>query len=242
MFSGNYPSLSDIAAVTDGDKSGFGGNGAWILILLLVLFGGFNRGFNGAGSDNNVATAADLQRGFNNQEVMDKLNGFENAFAQLGYDQLGQMNAINANISTTGFGIQNAIQQTQISQMQGNNAIQSQIADCCCKTQRAIDGVNYNLSQGFCGVNNTINNGVRDIIENQNNNARQLHDEIVSFRMQDMQNENENLRAQLNSANLAQSQSAQSAYLVGQLRPTPIPAYPVANPYAYTPCAQTCTY
>lgn len=244
MFNSNVPSVADIAAVTDNNRNGFGGDGGWwILIILLALFGGWGRGgaFGGAGaggvgSETALATSADLQRGFNNQEVMDKLNGFENAFAQLGYDQLGQMNAINSNISTTGFNIQNAIQQAQDAQMQGTNAIQSQIADCCCQTQRAIDGVNYNMSQNFCQLGNTIQNAARDITDNQNANYRALHDEIVANRMEDKNAQIAQLQSQVQALNLAQSQANQNTYLVNALRPTPVPSYAVPNPFAYYGC------
>lgn len=49
MFS-NSPSIADIAAVTDGNRSnGWGdGNGWWVLVILFALFGwGGNRGFGG---------------------------------------------------------------------------------------------------------------------------------------------------------------------------------------------------
>lgn len=61
MFNANMPSLSDIAAVT-GDRD-WGGNGWWIIIILLAMWGGFggygwgaNGGYGNGGGY--VATAA----------------------------------------------------------------------------------------------------------------------------------------------------------------------------------------
>ena len=63
--------------------------------------------------------------------------------------------------------------------MQGFNGVErgfcnlsSQLADCCCTTQRAIDGVNYNMATNTCTLQNTMNNNTRDIIDNQNAGTR----------------------------------------------------------------------
>lgn len=64
MFNANMPSLSDIAAVTGNDRDGgWGGNGWWIIIILLAMWGGFggygwgaNGGYGNGGGY--VATAA----------------------------------------------------------------------------------------------------------------------------------------------------------------------------------------
>lgn len=116
MFNNAAISPADIAAVTrNSNNDGFcDGNGWWILIILFALFGwgGYGNGnWNGCGSQSsNYYTDAALQRGFDNQSVMNKLNGLENGICSLGYDQLAQMNGINTNIMQTGYGIQNAIQ------------------------------------------------------------------------------------------------------------------------------------
>ena len=128
---------------------------AWIIILL--LFGNRGWGNNSCDSGSSVlpyllaannnnsgcgccapATCQDLQAGFNNQAVMNKLNGLENGLSSLGYDQLNQMNGINTNIFQTGYTVRDAVQQNTVAGMQNTNAIQSQIADCCCENRLAI--------------------------------------------------------------------------------------------------------
>ena len=127
MF-GNGPTLSDIAAVTGGNRNEtFGGDGWWILIILFALFGGFGRGFGGFGGAE-AATTADIQRGFDNQGITNKLNGLENAFASLGYDQLAQMNGLNTTVMQTGFGLQSSIDG-------GFNGLGRQLAECCCENR-----------------------------------------------------------------------------------------------------------
>lgn len=210
------PSLSDIAAVTGGNRDGFGGDGWWAIIILLALFGGFgNRGFGfggGGGCDQAVATSADLQRGFDTQAVTNKLNGLENAFASLGYDQLAQMNGINSTVMQTGFGLQSSLDS-------GFNALGRQLADCCCENRAAIAQVRYDMATQVCDLGHkieTVGQGIRD--------------QITAIRLEDKNDRIAELTQRLNMADLAASQAQQNAYLIGQLKPCPTPAYVVPNP------------
>lgn len=229
---------ADIAAVTGGNRNdgfGFGGDGAWwIVILFLFAFCGWGgNGFGGfGGGSGTAATQADIQRGFDNQGVMNKLNGIEQGICSLGYDQLNQMNGINTNIMQTGFGIQNAINQGTVSNMQSANALSAQMANCCCETREAIQGVNYNMATQSCDTRNTIQNTTRDIIDNQNANARAVLDALTAQRIEAKDEKIAELQSLVNSLNLAQSQANQNTYLVNMLRPSPIPAYPACNPWA----------
>lgn len=214
MFNSS-PSLADIAAVTGGNnRDGFGGDSWWAIIILLALFGGFgNRGFGGGGGgDMTPATAADLQRGFDNQGVTSKLNGLENAFASLGYDQLAQMNGINSTIMQTGFGLQQSIDG-------GFNGVGRQLADCCCENRAAIAQVRYDMATQACDLGHKIESV-----------GQGIHEELNAIRMEQKNERIAELTQQLNAANLAASQVAQNQYLVSALKPSPAPAYVVPNP------------
>lgn len=78
----------------------------------------------------------------------------------------------------------------------------------------------------------------QQIIQNDNANYRQLHDEIVANRMEDLKSKIADQAQEINQLNLSASQCQQNAYLISQLRPSPIPAFQVANPFAsmYTGC------
>lgn len=249
MFNNAAISPADIAAVTrNSSNDGFGdGNGWWILIILFALFGwgGYGNGnCNGCGSQSsNYYTDAALQRGFDNQSVMNKLNGLENGICSLGYDQLAQMNGINTNIMQTGYGIQNAIQQDTIANMQqanaaqmlamqNANAIQSQLANCCCENRQAIAQVRYDMATDTCAITTAMNQNTRDIIDNQNANYRALHDELVQSQLDAKDAKIAEQQLIINGLNLSQSQANQNQYLISQLRPSAIPAFTVPNPYA----------
>ena len=95
-------------------------------------------------------------------------------------------------------------------------------------------------TQNFCNLGNTMRSVGRDIIENQNANYRQLHDELVAYRMEDKDNTIAELRSQVQALNLAASQSNQNTYLIDRLQPCPTPAYVVPNPNGYYGCQQNC--
>ena len=112
----------------------------------------------------------------------------------------------------------------QAALMQQLNAMQMQAADCCCENRAAIAQVRYDMATQACDTRNTVQNATRDIIDNANSNSRAILDFLTQSKLSDLQAENQGLK-------LAASQAAQNSYLVSQLRPSPIPAYTVQNPY-----------
>ena len=231
----NGMSPADLAAVTGRNNNGdgmFGGNGAWwIIILFLFVFcgwgnGGFggNRGGQGTAMDGYVLTSdfANIER---------KIDGVNNGLCDGFYQQAQLTNGVQMQMAN-GFGqaeLSRSNQQAALMQML--YGMSSQMAECCCKTQTAIQGVNYNLSTQACDTRNTIQNGTRDIIENQNCNARAILDALTAQRIEAKDEKIAAQNQQLFAAQLAASQAAQNQYLVQTLRPGPIPAYMVPNPY-----------
>lgn len=231
----NMPSVADIAAVTDNRNDMGVGGGWWVLIILLALFGGFNRGGWGANNGDccgQPATCSELQNGFNNQGIMNKLNGLENGICSLGYDQLNQMNGINQNVNSAAWGLERSIQQMGVSNMQDTFALSRQLGDCCCENRLAISQVRNDMAADTCAITTAINQMGQNIMINDNNNYRQLHDEIVSIQMQAKDEKIAEQASMINALNLAQSQANQNQYLLSQLRPCPQPCYPVQNPYS----------
>lgn len=211
---------ADIAAVTNnnGNGNGFGwGNDWWILLLFLFGWGGRGFGYGGFGGGGGggsygapCATQADLAMGFNNSAVLSGINGIDSALCQ-------GFNGLN-----TAF-------------LQGTYEISRQLADCCCGTQRAIDGVNYNMAKGFCDLGNVINNSSRDIIDNQNANSRAILDFLTQDKIATLTAENQSLKfaasQSAQNAFITANQEAQTAELIRRLgRDCPVPAYVVPNP------------
>lgn len=242
MFNSS-PSLADIAAVTGGNRNdgAWGDGGWWVLIILFALFGGWGGyGFGGNGGGGYTATAAtqaDIQRGFDNSAVISKLDGITNGLCDGFY-------AVN-NGMMTGFNtIQQAINADTVAGMQNANAIQSQLANCCCETREAIQGVNFNMAQNTCALQNTMNNNTRDIIDSQNAGTRAILDYLCQDKIATLQAENNDLRRAASqdrqNALLTTAMTAQTNQIINAVNPSPIPAYQVPNPNTYIPYGCGC--
>lgn len=254
MFS-NSPSIADIAAVTDGNRNSGGwgdGNGWWVLIILFALFGwGGNRGFGGGGYGtgdgtfnggipNGFALATDfasLERkmdGVNNglcDGFYATANGMNTGFAAVQNALCQGFNGVNQTVTTQGY-------ESRL----GTQALQAQLAQCCCDTQAAIqanttqgvmntNAIQQQVAQCCCGQEKQAMQTRFDMAQNQCATLQAIDkvgDRIVDYmaqeKMQALRDENQALR-------LAASQSQQNQYLVDQLRPCPQPAYITSNPW-----------
>ena len=242
MFNtGNCPSVP-IVANLDGNNGNNWNDGSWLwfLIVVFAIFGGWGNGFGGFGGGTNGGVGSEIQRGFDNQAVISKLDGISNGlcdgFYAMNNSMLTGFNGINTNIMQTGYGIQQAINADTVANMQNTNALQTQLANCCCENRQGQADIKYQLATDTCAITNTVQNTTRDLIDNQNANTKSILDFLVQDKLTTLQAENQNLK-------LAASQAAQNQYLVNELRPCPVPAYMTVNPWAcncgvgYSSCA-----
>lgn len=208
----------------NGNGFGWGGDGAWWIVLFLIFaaFGGWGNGFGFGGGGNGVMDGYVLTSDFANVER--KIDSVNQGLCDGFYQQAQLINGTNMAMAN-GYGqaeLSRSNQQAAL--MQQLTAMQMQAAECCCNTQRSIEGVRYDMAAQACDTRNTVQNATRDIIDNANSNSRAILDFLTQSKLQDLQSENQSLK-------LAASQAAQNSYLVSQLRPSPIPAYTVQNPY-----------
>ena len=197
----NY-SLADIRAATH-DDDGYGGQGSWFWIVVLFLFM-FGFGRNGWGNDanNGALTRAEMTDGFNNQSILNKLNGLENGLCDGFYAQNTTM--------LQGFsGIGNQIMQNQFA-----------MKECCCETNRNIDAVRYENSKNTCEITTAIHN--------EGEQTRAL---IQANTIQNLRDRLDAKSQELQTANFQLSQQAQNATLINELRPCAKPAYITCSPY-----------
>ena len=242
----NEMSPADIGAIVGNNNDGFGGtNGAWWLIILFLFAicgNGWNNGGFGGGQTSSVYEGYVLNNDFS-QLSRQIDNGFSeqrgqgiqlaNGISSLGYEQLGLMNNINTNIMQTG------------------NAIQSQMAQCCCDIREGISNVNYNMAQntnglqsavqtGFCQTNFNNQNNTRDIIDSQNASTQAILKAIQDNKVEALKDRIAEQNQMINSLQLTASQSAQNEYLINALRPTPVPSFPASNLYGFCGCNNGC--
>lgn len=202
MFNGNAPSLADIAAVTrNNDNDGFGGNnGWWILIILFALFGGWGGNWGGAGmaSQGGAVTRTDLCSEFNfNNLTRDVSDLRSDMIRQNNYAAQG-FSGINTAIVNEGHVVRDSIQQGQIAQMQSFNGLQAQLSDCCCGLKTELGNLKFDLASQHQALQTAIFNATQQIMQNDNANYRQLHDENVAIQMEAKNAQIADLQRQLN--------------------------------------------
>ena len=121
---------------------------------------------------------------------------------------------------------------------QGMNGIQSQLAQCCCDNRMATESLRATILSENCADRAAISDGIRDLLTAGNANTQRILDKLCDQELQAERRENQNLRSQLQMADLRASQVAQTAQiragqndavnaLVNELRSCPIPSPPV---------------
>ena len=225
---------------------GWGGNG----------FGGFCR--NGQTEGNFLA--GQLANDTGRELLMQAINGNAQAISQLSTTLNCDINAIQGAINGLQGQLCNIGNQVGMGTQQVVNAIQSgncqlgnQLAQCCCSIQDSITRTNYenqisNLNQtntlkdSINFVNSSVERGfastafetASQTCELKNAIAAQtqvINDKFCALEMREMARENRELRDQVQAYQLSASQQAQTANIVNQIRPCPVPAYITCNPY-----------
>lgn len=238
-----------------GFGNNFGGDWAWIILLLLLAGNGWGNGFGGGfGYDGgvmpymwNTQTQNDVNRGFDNAGIAGQLSGIQssisNGFAtaesaecnramdamQTAYtNQIASMNQRFSDLTATN---------------QNFNSLQAQLASCCCENRLAVANLGSDIAREACADRAAVTDGVRDILANQTAGIQRILDQMCSDKI-DAKNERiQDLERQLTMANLAASQTAQNAFiqkgftdevdqLYNRLSNCPVPTTPV---YGRTP-------
>lgn len=234
---------------------GFGGDWSWIILLLLVCGGGWGGGFGGWGGGYggmmyefpwllngqnmiNANTNAGFDHAATQAAIGDLSNAVTSGFGNVQTALCGGFAGVNATVN----GAQNAISQqlytNQISDLersfaaqtantQGLTALQAQLAQCCCDNRAATQDLKYTFATEACATR-TANT----------QNTQAILDKLCQLELDGFKRENDQLRSQLQFANMQASQVAQTAelrqsgatqlnQLVSELRSCPIPAQPV---------------
>jgi hypothetical protein len=245
----------------DGDDF-FGHGSGWIVFFLffLMAWGGFgNGGYGPWGNGNNqalanYATQADINNGFQYQNLNAKLGDIGNDINTLGYNQLQGLNTINTTIMGGMANINNSMLQntnaTNMAIMQNANNLAMGIAEQTnalnmnmVQTGNAITNgmanLGYVTQNQICGVNNNIE-AVKYQLATEacatraesDANTQKILDRLTTMQMNDKDNQIYALQSDLQAARNQIDNAAQTQALVSALKPYPVPAYTVGSPYA----------
>lgn len=203
----------------------------WIIVVFALLFGWGNggAGFAGGGNRSGAADNYVLTSDFANIER--KLDGVNNGLCDGFYTNAQLIAGVNQNMATGFANAELSRANTQAATMQQLFNMQMAQQNCCCENRAAIADVKYNIATGDNQTQNVINNGTRDLIENQNANTRAILDALNTQAIAAKDAKIAEQNQQIFSLQLAASQQAQNNYLLGQLKQAPVPAYVVQNPY-----------
>lgn len=164
----NY-SLADIRAATGAEENGWGGGGAWwIIILFLFMFGMGGGGWGWGNRGNDALTRAEMQQGFDTQEITRKLDG-------LSYGMCDGFYAQNTTMLNGFAGVTSAVRDAQFAAQQ-----------CCCETNRNIDSVRYDAQKNTCDITTAIHaegEATRALI--QKNEMQNLRDRLQQMELRE---------------------------------------------------------
>lgn len=212
MESGSGLSVADALALQNRNNDGmFGGaNGTliWVFFLFFLLaWGGGGFGFGNNAAAQGALTRAELYDGLNYNQLENAVRGIQSGLCDGFYAQ-------NTTMLQGMNGIQNQL-------CQGFNGVNSNIAEsrfaaqqCCCETNRNIDAVRYENARNTCDIVNAIKadgDATRALMTQ--NTIQELRDNLQA--------------AQLQLGNISQTQT-----IINAVRPFPIPSYITCSPYA----------
>lgn len=248
------------------NKSGgfFGNEGLWAVIILAIIFGWGRNNFGG-GSDASSAiphmmamgsgaaqgglTRADLMSEFGFKGLEDSVravqDGLCDGFYAANTTAMQGFHGVDNAICNLGYQTQQGFNGTNVALMQGfngvergQNAIQTQLASCCCENGRAMErgfaDIGYRMATDTCAINTNAANNTRDIIDAVNCGFRGIDAKLTEQRIADKDAQIAAQTQRIFALELAASQTAQNQYLVNAIGPkAPVPAFRVQAPWQW---------
>ena len=256
---GMYMPVAPAYAGGNGFGNGFCGDGWWVILFLFALMGnGWGNGFGGGNQlgydfpwllNGQSAINDNTNAGFQNAMLNDGITSIRDGISDISTQLCGGFAGVTAAVNNS----QNALAQqlytnqladlersfnAQTASTQGMSAIQAQLAQCCCDNRAATQDVKYTLATEACATRQT-----------NTANTQAILDKLCQLELDGYKRENDSLRSQLSAANLANSQTAQTAAILqgqanevdalyNRLSNCPVPSTPVYGRVPIFTCNQ----
>ena len=240
-----------------GFGNGFGGDGFWI-ILLFILLGGWNNGGFGGGFDGGLYpwmnNSQNINNGFRDQMLNTTVNGIQQGVNNLSTQLCNCCGDVQMALANGFAGVEQGANARQIANMQtafaaqtaqaqGFNAVQAQLAQCCCDNRLASADLKYTIATENCADRAALNDGIRDIIANNTANTQRILDQLCQDKIDAKNDEIAQLRQELlyargqaatdvQTATIRAGQATTANQLIQEMRSCPVPSMPV---YGMTP-------
>lgn len=244
-----------------GNSNGGWGDGGWWIVLLIIVIAALGGNWGGMGNNGggmggspiivNDGNGGSVQRGFDQAAIMAGLNGIQSGISGLstqlcgccGDMQMSMTNGFN-NIAQQMYG--NTIADlersfaAQTANSQGMNALQSQLAQCCCDNRLATNDLRYTIAQENCLDRQAISDGIRDLLTAQTAGFQSIKDLLFEDRIDEKNDRISSLERQLTAAQLNASQIAQTSQITdsvyNRLATCPVGTVPVYGEQAIFRC------
>ena len=232
----------------NGGFGGFGNNGDWAWIILLLLLGwgnnGFGGGYGGGGNDlypwmNQAEITSD---GFRDQMINSNITSIRDGIGNLSTQLCNCCSDVQMSLANGFAGVEQGANARQIANMQqafanqtamtqGFNSLASQLADCCCENRLASADLKYTIATENCADRQALNDGVRDILANQTAGIQRILDQMCNDKIDAKNDEIAQLRQELLYSRGQASQIAQNTAIINgvynRLNECPVGTVPV---------------
>lgn len=226
--------LTDIGG-TPVIQSGGGNDNMLGMVLILALLGGGLGNFGGNRNNDGISNEAlntNTQMGFANMIADTNYSNLVAGQKSIERDILTQTDVltsalasgfgnVNNNLTQVGYQVLGGQKDIQYSTQAGFASLASELASCCCNTQRAIDSVNFNMAKGFGDANFINQANTNAIIQNATANTQRILDFMTCNELKEAQTKISEQATLLSEARIIASMKPQA----------PIPAYAVPSPY-----------
>lgn len=213
-----------------GFGNGFGGDGWWLILLLLCCNGGWGGGFGGFGGaqlgydfpwllNGQQQVSNNTNNGFRDAMLNDGINGIKDNIADISTQLCNGFNSTQMALANGFAGVEQGANSRQMANMQtafnqqtamnaGFNGVQSQLANCCCENRLATNDVKYTIATEACSTRATDTQNTQAILNAINDGFRSMNEQ----RFQDKIDAKNDEIAQLRQENLyARGQASQIA-------------------------------
>ena len=210
-----------ILALIFGDGWGMGGMGGMGMFLPFMMMGGGFGGFNGFGGNGGALTRSDMCDEFNAQNTLNGIRGLEqglcNGFYNVSSELANGFHGVDNAICNLGYTMQQGFNQATIANLQGQNALQAQIAQCCCDNRVGQMQIQNQMQADACALQNTMNTNTRDTIDNANSGIRAIMDKLCQMEYNGLNDKYQAALAENQSLRTAQNIYQQNAYLTAAM-------------------------
>ncbi len=182
------------------NQNGFGGEGGWFMwvIFLFFLMGWGGNGFGGFGNRGLDGLSNQINNDYGRDLLLQAINGNATAISQLATTLNCDINAVQTAINSVGAGVANVSSQVGLSGQQvinaiqnGNQAIASQLAQCCCDNKLLVTNQGYESRIATLEQTNQlgskIDGGTSQITNAIANQTALINDRFCALEMRDMQ-------------------------------------------------------